>query len=260
VASWIAFDRIALFGSGTAGQRASRRVGAGEYDRPVDRKWARPWFAATAVLVLAGVVIQLFVTGGDATKFGATPVLRALNVFAFFTIQSNLIVGGTTLLLALNPARSSTVFRVFRLTGVVAITVTFLVFHVALAHLLELDTWAEVANQLLHTVVPVLAVAGWVMFGPRDLTSGRVARLTAIFPGGYMIFTLVRGPLASDFYPYPFADAKKLGYVGVIANAFWIALLFVGLAAAATFLDKRLPADIGDRETSQPPPPTATPT
>ena len=78
---------------------------------------------------------------------------------------------------------------------------TFIVFHIVLSRLLDLDTWAEVANQLLHTVVPILAVSGWCLFGPRGMTSARVARLTVIFPVCYMAFTLIRGPLASDFYP-----------------------------------------------------------
>ena len=131
-------------------------------------------------------------------------------------------------------------FSVFRLIGLVGITVTFVVFHVALSHLLGLETWAEAANQLLHTVVPVLAIAGWVAFGPRRLTSARVARLSVLFPVFYMTFTLIRGPLNSDWYPYPFADVKTLGYLKVIINGFWIALLFVALAAGATALDRRL--------------------
>jgi hypothetical protein len=206
----------------------------------VDQRWAQPWFLATAASVAGGIVIQLFVSADNEAFFGGSALGRAANVFAFFTIQSNLIVGVTCLLLAIDPHRSSAVFAVFRLMGVVAITVTFIVFHVALSRLLDLDTWAQVANQLQHTVVPVLAVSGWVMFGPRGLTSPRVARLIAIFPLAYMAFTLIRGPLASDWYPYPFADAKRLGYVAVVANAFWIALLFVALAASAVALDRRL--------------------
>ena len=117
---------------------------------------------------------------------------------------------------------------------------TFVVFHVVLSRLLDLETWAEAANQLLHTVVPVLAIVGWFAFGPRGLTSARVAKLTMLFPLFYMAFTLIRGPLNSDWYPYPFADVKALGYLRVIINAAWITLLFVALAAGATTLDKRL--------------------
>ena len=55
-----------------------------------------------------------------------------------------------------------------------------------------------------------------------------------------MAFTLIRGPLASDFYPYPFANVKMLGYLKVCINSVWIAILFVGVAAGANALDKRL--------------------
>ena len=55
-----------------------------------------------------------------------------------------------------------------------------------------------------------------------------------------MAFTLIRGPLASDFYAYPFANPKQLGYVAVTVNAFWIGLLFVALAGGVTWLDRRL--------------------
>lgn len=207
----------------------------------MDQRWARPWFALTALCVAAGIAIQLGISATSPEFFGGSPLNRALNVFAFFTIQSNLIVGGTCLLLALDLDRRSTLFEVLRLTGLVAITVTFVVFHVALSRLLDLDTWAQVANQLQHTIVPVLAVVGWLVFGPRGRTSKQVARYTVIFPLAYMVFTAIRGPLASNWYPYPFADVHALGYPRVAVNALWISLLFVGLAAAATALDRRLP-------------------
>ncbi|HEV7203034.1 MAG TPA: Pr6Pr family membrane protein [Jatrophihabitans sp.] len=207
----------------------------------MDQRWARPWFALTAACVATGIITQLIISARSPGFFGGSPLNRALNVFAFFTIQSNLIVGGTCLLLALDPGRRSTLFATLRLTGLIAITVTFVVFHVALSRLLDLDTWGQVANQLQHTVVPVLAVVGWLVFGPRERTSKQVARSTVIFPLTYMVFTAIRGPLASDWYPYPFANVHALGYPRVAVNALWISLLFVGLAAAATALDGRLP-------------------
>jgi hypothetical protein len=132
------------------------------------------------------------------------------------------------------------VFGVFRLTGLVAITVTGIVFHVALGGLLDLDSWALASDKLVHTVVPIMAVVGWLAFGPRGLTSAAIARLTVVYPLGYMIFTMIRGPLATNWYPYPFADVHALGYLRVIINGAWIGLLFVAIAAGATFVDKRL--------------------
>lgn len=208
------------------------------------RRWSRPWFAATAACVLAGIVIQLVISWRTPGFFGGSPLNRALNVFAFFTIQSNVLVGVTCGLLAVRP-RASRVFAVLRLTSLVGITVTFVVFHVVLSRLLDLDTWAQAANQLQHTVVPVLAVVGWLVFGPRGLTSPRVARLTVVFPLLFVVFTMVRGPLASHWYPYPFVDVTALGYARVAVNGLWVALLFIGVAAGATWLDRRLPDQAG---------------
>jgi hypothetical protein len=183
--------------------------------------------------------MQVAVTASGPTGRFDTPLARGLNVFAFFTIQSNVIVGITTFLLALNPGRPSTLFRTLRLIGVVAITITGIVYHVALAHLLDLDSWALAADTILHTVVPILSVLGWLMFGPRGFTSQRIVTSTLLFPAFWIVFTLIRGAIIG-WYPYPFIDVNALGYGRVMVNCFWIAVLFVGVAAGAHVLDQRL--------------------
>jgi hypothetical protein len=129
----------------------------------------------------------------------------------------------------------------------VAITVTGLVYHVALASVLDLDGIHQLGNQLVHTVVPALAVVGWLLFGPRDLTSPRMARLSLAFPVLWLAFTLIRGSVI-HWYPYPFIDVSKIGYGKVVLNCVWVSLLLLGLAAGATVIDGRLgrdPAPVG---------------
>jgi hypothetical protein len=218
----------------------------------VDARWARSWFTLTAVCVVAGIVISICLAPGATDNFGGSPLNRSLNVFAFFTIQSNVLVGAASLLLAINPARSSFAFAVLRLTGLIAITVTFVVFHVALSSLLDLDGWAQAANQFQHTIAPVLALVGWLCFGPRGLTPRRAVLYSILFPLSYFTFCLIRGPLASNWYPYPFIDVATLGYVPVLVNAVWIALLFIGLGAASAALDHRLPAPRNHPRTTSP--------
>jgi len=209
------------------------------YDATVASKGVRIWFAATTVCVAVGVTLSaltaVHTTGGRFPN----GVERAFNTFAFFTIQSNLIVGVTSLLLALKTDRSSTAFRTFRLIGVVAITVTGLVYHVAIAHLLDLDSWDLVGDQLVHTVVPVLAVVGWLVFGPRRLTAGRIAALSVLFPVSWLAFTLIRGAVV-HWYPYPFIDVTTLGYGKAVLNCLWVALLLFGLSAGSTVVDSRI--------------------
>jgi hypothetical protein len=205
----------------------------------MDQTKARAWFGVTALVVAFGIVVQVTVAANAEPVAFDSAVSRALNVFAFFTIPSNLIVGIGCLLLALNPNRSSTAFKVFRLTSVVAIAITGIVFHSVLKKLLDLESWALVADHALHTVVPVMAVVGWLLYGPRGLTSPHIARLSVIFPAAWLAFTLIRGATI-DFYPYPFIDVTRLGYAKVLINSLWVAVLYLAVAAGFSVLDRWL--------------------
>jgi hypothetical protein len=209
---------------------------------------ARWWFGLTAFAAGFGIVVQLFVTANADTGF-PTSLARTLNVFVFFTILSNLTVGVTSMLLALNPNRSSIVFSVFRLIGVVSIVITGLVFHAVLKDLLDLESWALVADNTIHTVVPVLAVVVWIAYGPRDLVSRRIVGLSALYPVAWLAFTLIRGEIVG-FYPYPFVDVGTLGYPRVLVNCVWVAVLYLAVAGGANALDRWLTrmSAVGARE------------
>jgi hypothetical protein len=204
----------------------------------VSPRWARPWFAVTALCVIGGVALSVYSAVKNPGYFHSG-VERGFNAFAFFTVQSNLIVGGTTVLLAIRLDRTSTVFRTFRLIGLVAIAVTGVVYHVALARIFDLDGIDQLGNQLVHTVVPLLAVLGWLMFGPRGQISRRVVWLSLLYPACWLVFTLIRGAVI-HWYPYPFINVVEIGYGKAILNAFWVSLLLLGLAAGAAALDSRL--------------------
>ncbi|GHF03225.1 hypothetical protein GCM10017786_41110 [Amycolatopsis deserti] len=208
-------------------------------------KIARGWFGLHALVVLAGVVMQLFVTSGVMGGRYESAAARMANVFAYFTIQSNLIVGFTSLLLAIRPLRTSTPFRTLRLDGVLAIAVTGIVFHLVLAGLQDLTGLAWVANLLLHTVSPLLGVLGWLLFGPRGAISPRIIGWSVVYPLAWVAFTLVRGAI-DGFYPYPFIDVTALGYPRVAVNCLVIAVLFLALAFGAMLLDRLLGRGLDD--------------
>lgn len=199
----------------------------------------RVWFAVTAVVVTAGIIIQLVVTATTSDGYFPENPDRVFNVFAFFTIQSNLLLGATTLLLALNRGGDSLLFRTLRLNGVLCIAVTGIVYHVALAGLDELSGGAAVANLLLHTITPLLGVLGWLFFGPRGQTDATVVGWSIVYPLLWLVFTLIRGE-GTGFYPYPFVNVSEHGYGRVLLNCLLVALLFLALAAGATLLDRRL--------------------
>jgi len=200
----------------------------------------RVWAGFTALAVMFGIVVQLFVTANGTEGFYPDTSDRVLNVFVFFTIQSNLLLGGTALVLALRPDRpQSTLFRTLRLNGVLCIAVTGIVYHLVLAGVDELRGWAAVTNLVLHTITPLAGVLGWLLFGPRGMTGPRIAALSIVFPLLWLAFTLIRGELVG-FYPYPFVNVAEQGYGRVLLNCLLVAVLFLALAAGATILDRRL--------------------
>lgn len=199
----------------------------------------RALLAATAAASLLGLAIQVVVSAGNEEGLFPTAAGRVFNVFCYFTVQSNLLVAVTSILLLVRPERESLTFRALRLTGLIAITVTFVIYHTALSNLVELDGWAAVADQLVHTVAPVLAVVSWLVAGPRGQADERTAAWSLAAPAAWVAFTLVRGEVIG-FYPYPFVDVDEYGYGRVALNIALIGVLFYALARGAVWLDRRL--------------------
>jgi hypothetical protein len=209
---------------------------------------ARVVFGATSTIVAFGLILQLILAvtaADDHGAFQSTPA-RVINFFSYFTVWSNIAVAITTGLLALNPFRASTLFRVARLDAVVCITVTGVVFHLALADLQELTGWDLVADFLLHTLSPILCALGWLVLGPRRQLSPRVVMLSAVAPVVWLAYALVRGALVedrfgNDFYAYPFMNVEIHGYATALMRCAIVAGLLLGLAWGAYGLDRHLP-------------------
>lgn len=206
---------------------------------------ARWFFGLTSALVTFGLVLQLEVAArNDNGLFVAVPA-RIVNVLSYFTIQSNVLVALTTGLLAVRLDRSANWFRVVRLSAVIAITITGVVFHLALKGLVELTGKAVTADWILHTASPILGVVGWLAFGPRRWVSKRIVQLSVVFPVLWLAYTLIRGAVVTDrngrhFYPYPFLDVVDHGYARVAVNIVLVAVFFFALALGALAADKRL--------------------
>ncbi len=214
-----------------------------------DPRNARVFFGATSVIVTFGLVLQLILAvtkESGAGSFESTPA-RIVNFFSFFTVQSNILVAVTTGLLAQRLDRPSTVFRVLRLDAILCITVTGVVFHLALASLQELTGWDAVADLLLHTLSPILCPVGWLLFGPRRKLDSRIVRLAVVAPVCWLSYALLYGAIVedrhgNDYYAYPFMNVQVHGYAVALLRSAMVAALFLGLAFAALGIDRKLPA------------------
>lgn len=204
---------------------------------------ARRVHLVVAVVAWFAVVFQLvLVLRGDAVLVQEDPpglVARTYRFFAYFTIQSNILVALTSTVLARTPALDRPAWRVARLAGLVGITVTGLVHFFLLRPLLDLEGASWAADKLLHVVVPVLALAAWAVAGPRPRASVREAAYALVWPVAWTVWTLVVGQV-DGWVPYPFLDAGENGWGAVGVACAGITVLFLLLFALFTSLDERL--------------------
>jgi len=209
---------------------------------------ARAWHGLTALVATAALVLQvlLVVQGGRVLADVEAPDLpvRLARLVAYFTVQSNLLVAVTAWTLARDPHRDGPGWRVLRLASTVGIVVTGLVHLVLLAPLLDLTGADALADALLHRVVPLLAVTGWLVLGPRPRATPRVALGVLAWPLAWLVVTLTVGA-TTGWYPYPFLDPREDGVGAVAVSCAAITLLVGALLVLALVLDRRLPATGG---------------
>jgi len=206
---------------------------------------ARAVHTATAVVTVLALVLQtvLVVTGDSVLAETEVPPLltRLGRLVSYFTIQSNLLVAVTAVQLARDPLRDGRWWRPVRAAALVGITVTGLVHFTLLRPLLDLHGASWAADRLLHLVVPLLAVGGWLLAGPRPRTSWRDGLTALVWPVGWLVWTLAVGAV-SGWYPYPFLDVGAKGAGPVTVTCAGVTALFLVLAAGLSALDRRMPS------------------
>ena len=164
----------------------------------------------------------------------------------YFTVQCNALVAWSSATLARDPSRDGPGWRALRLAAVVGITITAVVHFVLLRPLLDLDGLDLLADALLHRVVPVLAVAAWLIWGPRPRIDGRAIGLALLWPVAWLVLIFVVRAL-TGWGPYPFLDPDEDGWGAVVVACVGITVLFLVVCAGAHALDRKMrPAPVAD--------------
>lgn len=223
------------------------------------RSNARAWHAITFAIALVAVILQLVlvIQGGQHLSSETDPdvqvgspdlTTRIIRFCSYLTIWSNVaatVIVGT---LVLDPARDGRVWRAFRLFSTVVLFGGGIVHFVLLRPILELHGADLLADKLLHVVVPILVVIGWVVFGPRHRVGledlWRFMAITVV----WFAYTLVRGGFV-DWYPYPFLDVNEHGYGAVLGTGVGVGVAMAGLGWLAYWIDERLPTSEYDART-----------
>ncbi len=189
----------------------------------------------TAIILQYALMVSANAAGASHPWIEAT-----FNFFSYYTIIINLGVAITMTVLLASPHSGVGVWfsRVGGLTALAGnILVVGLIYHVVLAKLWAPQGWNMVADQLLHTVVPILYLIYWVLFVPKGKLSWIAPVTWLLYPLLYLIYTLIRGSFV-QWYPYPFVDVNTLGYEGVIQNSAILLFCFLILLYLLVLLDR----------------------
>lgn len=190
----------------------------------------------TALAAWAGLGIQLWLL--VTSPAFASPLNGIWRFFAFFTILTNLLVAVVMSVSALAPASGVGRFvdtANARAAVLLYIATVGIIYHLLLAGLWKPQGWQYIADLILHSVTPVMVLAGWLLFDRKDSLSFRAIPYFLIYPIGYTLYALARGAV-DGFYPYPFIDAGAIGYPKAFANIAGLTGAFVigsGLIIAA---------------------------
>jgi hypothetical protein len=213
-----------------AAARGGRRIPAGQV-----------WHGLLAVLIIAALAVQIALTA----RTSPVPVTtRFIRLASYFTIQSNVLVAISAVVLALRPGRDGALWRVVRLDGLVGISVTGVVYTTVLRTEQHLHGWAAATDAVFHYAAPLAAVLGWLVFGPRPRCDLRTVAWSLVWPVAWLGYTLLHGGI-TGWYPYPFIDVTRHGYGMVLLNALVVAAVLAVMAAVFWLGDAYLPGGGG---------------
>ncbi len=194
---------------------------------------------AGVVAGIAAIVGQLITTYNFWGNLGiANKSALFVNFFSFFTIDSNVgaivvfAIGAVGLIRGGGDPRW---FALLRACVVTYMTVTFIVYNLLLRGIeLPQGTTLPWSNEVLHVVAPLLIVLDWFLAPGRRRLEWADLRVIVAFPIVWVVYTLIRGPLAYDetghkptWYPYPFLNPA------LSPEGYWSVLFYVILIAGA---------------------------
>jgi hypothetical protein len=165
-------------------------------------------------------------------------IFNPSNFFSYFTIESNLLAAMMLAIFAFSyryNAETAKKLYVFKGAITLYMLMTGVIFAVLLAPIEDaILTAVPWDNIVLHYIIPIVVVVDWLCFQPKVVISFKQSLAWLGFPAAYVTYSLIRGSIVG-WYPYPFLNAEKNGYIQTLAV---IAVLFVLVFFAAQLLRK----------------------
>jgi hypothetical protein len=193
---------------------------------------------AGALAAWFALILQLYIS----LSLADSRLYEIIKYLSFMTIWTNFIVAVTfTFQVISTESRIGKILNAPSVQGgiLLYIIVVSLVYHLVLANIWDPKGPEKVADEFLHTVVPVLYLLYWIFFVRRgDLRFSNSIKWL-IYPLIYLIYSLIRGAL-TGLYPYYFMNVAKLGYAVTFRNIGFIMAGYILLGIIIILIDKIL--------------------
>jgi hypothetical protein len=194
-------------------------------------------FLAISALVII-IAIQPWVAWSPGD-----PNYRGLNLFSYFTVQSNLIAAAVFAMgsyAIFTRKRLGEWFGTLRGAAVLYMAVTAIVYALLLKNATNANTALafDWKNFILHEFMPFIIVVEWLVWPPHESVTAKKAFVWLLFPVAWLAYTLYRAQIV-HWYPYPFLDPSKVGSkLGVLAYLVGISIAFVALAQGFAWISR----------------------
>jgi hypothetical protein len=190
--------------------------------------------ATGALIGLVGIAVQFHYM---MQVPGISTAEAAVRFFSFFTILTNIfVVFGYAIPLLMPQSATGRYFAGASARGgtLVYIVIVGAVYNLLLRQLYHPESWAKVADVLVHDAAPVSYVVFWLAFAAKTGLRWTDTARWLLYPLAYLGYTLARGAVVR-YYPYPFIDVTALGYMRALLNAAVLTIVFwcLGLIVVA---------------------------
>lgn len=211
---------------------------------------ARVLFAITAAVLWIGQILSAILSATnyypvnttDPGLYGNNPLGmagflgREIDHFSYFTVLSNMLAAVIFTMLAINPKRTSALFRVLRLDAVIMMIVTGIIYNVLLntgGH----EGWDFWSNGIQHIFGPILVFVVFVISGPRGWITSSTIFASLVLPILWLAYSLLRGSVIGA-YPYGFLDVNANGLTSVLLFVLQIVIFAIILGYLLMLIDK----------------------
>ncbi len=183
--------------------------------------------AIIAITAWVAVITQLNINlNVNKGVFSTTETV--IRFFSYFTILTNILVAVCCTLIVLNIHSFFTRNTVLSAVAVY-ICIVGLIYNVILRKQWDPTGLQLIVDNLLHIAVPAMFLLYWILLVNKEQLKWKNILPWLLYPLVYLIFILLRGA-AADYYPYPFIDVVKLGYVKALQNSGFVTIAFIAMS------------------------------